>query len=190
MRLDDKQFERFHAMMIDFGHQYNLNVRCLRFKDNPQRCEIKFITDYSRMDGPTYEVNFFEVCSLTEAAAPIMADIMVKFNLTKSGCCVEIKDVIFNPPATIVFWADGTKTVVKDQGEGFDPEKGLAMAISKKALGNQGNYYNQFKKWTEKYEVPLCDELKDHFPSGRAFAKFIFDLTEAYKKDREKGSDI
>lgn len=64
----------------------------------------------------------------------------------------EIKNVIFNPPATIVFWADGTKTVVQARGEEFDPEKGLAMAISKKALGNQGNYYNQFKKWTKKYE--------------------------------------
>lgn len=67
----------------------------------------------------------------------------------------QIKNVIFNPPATIVFWADGTKTVVKTQEDDvFDPEKGLAMAISKKALGNQGNYYNQFKKWTEKYEGP------------------------------------
>ena len=60
-----------------------------------------------------------------------------------------IKDVIFNDPATIVFWMDGTKTVVKARdGEKFDPEKGLAMAISKKALGNnKSNYYNEFKKW-------------------------------------------
>lgn len=70
-----------------------------------------------------------------------------------SICRDAIKNVIFNPPATIVFWADGTKTVVKTQeGDDFDPEKGLAMAISKKALGNQGNYYNQFKKWTGEYE--------------------------------------
>ena len=60
----------------------------------------------------------------------------------------EIKDVIFNEPATIILWADGTKTVVKCQeGEGYDPEKGMAMAISKKALGNKGNYCEVFKKW-------------------------------------------
>ena len=59
----------------------------------------------------------------------------------------KIKNVIFDDPATIVFWEDGTKTVVKAQDEEFDPEKGLAMAISKKALGNQGNYCNEFKKW-------------------------------------------
>lgn len=64
-----------------------------------------------------------------------------------------IKEVIFNPPATIVFWNDGTKTVVKCQNdEVFDTEKGLAMAISKKYFGNKGSYCNQIKKWTEKYE--------------------------------------
>ena len=63
----------------------------------------------------------------------------------------SIKNVIFNDPATIVFWSDGTKTVVKTQwNECYDPEKGLAMAISKKALGNKGNYYNTFKKWLPK----------------------------------------
>ena len=68
---------------------------------------------------------------------------------------LAIKKVIFNSPATIVFWDDGTKTVVKCENEEYDPEKGLAMAVAKKALGNQGNYYNQFKKWLpEKEEGP------------------------------------
>lgn len=50
---------------------------------------------------------------------------------------VEIKKVIFNEPATIVFWTDGDKTIVKcSDDEIFDPEKGLAMAVSKKMLGS------------------------------------------------------
>lgn len=61
-----------------------------------------------------------------------------------------IKKVIFNDPATIVIWYDGTKTVVKAHDEEFDPEKGLAMAISKKFFGNKGNYFNEFKKWLPK----------------------------------------
>lgn len=60
----------------------------------------------------------------------------------------EIKRVVFNEPATIVFWSDNTKTVVKCQdGDIYDPEKGLAMAIAKKYLGNKGSYCNEFKKW-------------------------------------------
>ena len=62
-----------------------------------------------------------------------------------------IKNVIFNDPATIVMWSDGTKTVVKAENEPFDPEKGLAMAISKKNLGNKYDYYNTFKHWIKKY---------------------------------------
>lgn len=60
----------------------------------------------------------------------------------------KIEKVLFKDPATIVFWKDGTKTVVKAQRkEKYDPEKGLAMAIVKKILGNKGNYYNEIKKW-------------------------------------------
>ena len=58
----------------------------------------------------------------------------------------KIRNVILNDPAVIIVWEDGTKTVVKAQGEKFDPEKGLAMAISKKALGNKHSYYGVFLK--------------------------------------------
>ena len=61
---------------------------------------------------------------------------------------VKIKDVIFSDPATVVFWNDNTKTVVKTRGgEKYDKEKGLAMAIVKKITGNTSNYYNIFKEW-------------------------------------------
>ena len=61
---------------------------------------------------------------------------------------VKIRDVIFSDPATVVFWSDNTKTVVKTRGsEKYDKEKGLAMAIIKKITGNTGNYYNIFKEW-------------------------------------------
>ena len=59
---------------------------------------------------------------------------------------MDIERVIFNDPATIVIWKDGTKTVVKCRNEPYDPEKGLAMAIAKKARGNRGSYYGVFKE--------------------------------------------
>jgi len=60
----------------------------------------------------------------------------------------EIKTVIFNDPATIVIWSDDSKTVVKCQpGDTYSKELGLAMCISKKFLGNKGNFNEEFKKW-------------------------------------------
>ena len=63
----------------------------------------------------------------------------------------RIKDVKFSGPATIVFWTDGTKTVVKcRKGDKFDPEKGIAMACAKKLLGNEDGYHKEIAKYTDK----------------------------------------
>lgn len=92
----------------------------------------------------------------------------------------EIKNVIFNNPATIVFWSDGTKTVVKCQYDDvFDREKGLAMAICKKVFGNKGNYCNQLKKWLPKEEEPK-------WSNPYAKAEPLWDqITEAFRKAGE-----
>lgn len=73
---------------------------------------------------------------------------------------LNIKNVIFNDPATIVFWADGTKTIVKcSEDDIFDPEKGLAMAICKRALGDK--FRKTFSKWVpEEEKKDLKIELK------------------------------
>lgn len=63
----------------------------------------------------------------------------------------SIKNVIFNPPATVVYWTDGTKTVVKcNENDIFDPEKGLALAVAKRCAGNRGAYYTEIRHWVKK----------------------------------------
>lgn len=72
---------------------------------------------------------------------------------------IGIKNVYFNEPVTVVLWEDGTKTIVRSgKKDIYDPEKGLAMAIAKKALGNNGNYYDEFKKWLPKHEVKTANK--------------------------------
>ena len=64
-----------------------------------------------------------------------------------------IKTVHFSGPVTVVIWDDKTKTVVRCNNENVDYEKGLAMAIAKKALGTNksgSNYYDIFKKYLPK----------------------------------------
>lgn len=105
----------------------------------------------------------------------------------------EIKNVIFNDPATIVFWEDGTKTVVKCQdGDEFDPEKGLAMAIAKKAYGNKGNYCNKMKKWLPKEEsVGTNSSLRSIFvPQEFTFNIDIDKLSKSFKKGVSDALDI
>ena len=83
-------------------------------------------------------------------------------NATESPLCpaLTIKQVIFNEPATIVIWSDNVKTVVKcGEDEKFDPEKGLAMCVAKRAWGNKYNYFIPFKKYCSKYKPKKIEKL-------------------------------
>ena len=96
----------------------------------------------------------------------------------------EPEKVIFNDPATIVFWKDGTKTVVKAVYEPFDKEKGLAMAIAKKALGNEGKYFNVFKKFINESDKVKkggkCSKCKTDPPAIDYHDKLNDALQQAY----------
>ena len=102
----------------------------------------------------------------------------------------DIEKVIFNPPATIVIWKDGTKTVVKCNGEKFDQEKGLAMAISKRALAVGNRYHKTFKKWCKEEDDfsefksvdILVDEISEDKPLRVGEKVIVF----ATKKELEE----
>lgn len=90
-----------------------------------------------------------------------------------------IKTVIINDPATIIFWKDGTKTVVKcNKGDKFDPEKGIALCVMKKVYGNKGKFNDIFKKYIpdevyECYKEPTVEETLESivYPKRRRTRK-------------------
>lgn len=97
-----------------------------------------------------------------------------------------IENVIFNPPATIVFWSDKTKTVVKCdyEYEAYDPEKGIAMAIAKKLMGdNKGHYYELFKHWRKKWDEQkeAAEDIKIDIPKS-PIEKLANSITNAFTK--------
>lgn len=118
-----------------FRHMINKINRIKKELDDEREYSNSMLTT----DSAVYNYNRTDIPSNT---------IKEKLNIA-FGCHIE--KVIFNPKATIVFWSDHTKTIVKlDKDDKRDDEKGLAMAISKKFLGNKSNYYNEFRKWLNK----------------------------------------
>lgn len=63
---------------------------------------------------------------------------------------LKVTKVIYHNPATIVFWSDGTKTVVKcDKNDTYDPEKGFYIACAKKLFGNNYKAVGRINKALE-----------------------------------------
>lgn len=62
---------------------------------------------------------------------------------TATAPTLKMERVIFAPPATIVFWEDGDKTVVKcDEKDTYDPQTGLMLCWMKKLLGGKSRALN------------------------------------------------
>ena len=147
-----------YGILDDFSKAYGVTIE---LKEKPLTPEPELTI---RDPGNLWVSRHKLVTRTHSELASILDQVRRKYNLEVNWCLrasmidssklPEIKDVIFNEPATIIIWKDGTKTVVKCQeGENYDPEKGMAMAISKKALGNKGNYCEVFKKWLPEEEV-------------------------------------
>lgn len=65
---------------------------------------------------------------------------------------LTVRRVIFNDPATVIYWSDDTRTVVKCQpGDKFDPELGFLLAVCKKVCGNNGRYNELLRKYVPGY---------------------------------------
>ena len=69
-----------------------------------------------------------------------------------------VQEIIFNPPATIIKWIDGTKTVVKcSKNDRYDKYLGFAAAVVKKMFGSG----SQVDKFIRSVAVPEKENKKD-----------------------------
>lgn len=118
-----------------------------------------------------------------------------KNDLVLFGMCrVSIRKVIFNDPATIVLWSDGSKTVVKCGPEDtYDMEKGLAMAIVKKMAGNDNRFHKVFKQYPKKKKkepgsVSAISDMMAGLNQAAAIAtKTVHELAHMAARKAERG---
>lgn len=109
-------------------------------------------------------------------------------------CRVSIRKVIFNDPATIVLWSDGTKTVVKCGPEdSYDMEKGLAMAIVKKMAGNDNRFHKVFKQYPKKKKKEpgsvgsIADMMTGLNQAAAIATKTVHELTHIVASKAKRG---
>ena len=98
----------------------------------------------------------------------VAEDIIIEFS---SFYNLEIEKVVFNPPYTVLNFHDGSKEIVKTDGiDDYNPEVGLAMAISKRVFGSRGNFMKFVDKHTKKVKCSHCQSVaKFNYERGLYF---------------------
>ena len=72
----------------------------------------------------------------------------IEFDLAKY--IPEVERIIYHEPATIVFWSDGTKTVVKCMKEQeFNKYYGFIAALAKRVFGSNSAVERIIRKYGE-----------------------------------------
>lgn len=163
MKFTNDVAKRCEDMLKTFANKNRIDVDA-EHAEFRKESQVRFGDHRFMRPVETYFIKWDEARSLSEVCTNIFVDLTRKWNLDGYNMykAFEIKNVIFNYPATVVLWEDGTKTVVKCQeGDEYSKETGLALCIAKKALGNQGNFNEVFKKWipeeNESEEIPPED---------------------------------
>lgn len=110
-------------------------------------------------------VNSIEIVSENVGYLNAVREVRMKVCDFNNASLPEVKKVIYNDPATIIFWTDGTKTVVKCQeGDIYSKEIGFKTAYLKKMLGNDNAFNKEINKWVPKEE-----------PSNRVAKSYTYD---------------
>lgn len=132
----------------------NYKVRCVGYKRKERYFTVGKV--YDVVDGKITNDN-----GITYNGSVDVIEFLSKwYKFEKITDDSIISRVIFNNPATIILWADGTKTIAKTHGDdAFDPEKGFAVACAKKLLGNGDAFRMEFAKWATEAE-PNIDGFK------------------------------
>lgn len=77
-----------------------------------------------------------------------------KENLRKFAIKIEPKRILQNGPVTVVFWGDGTKTIVRrSENSADDPYSAFCAALAKKIYGNNSRVKKILEKKTVKAKV-------------------------------------
>jgi len=104
-----------------------------------------------------------------------------------------VKRIVFNPPATIVFWFDGTKTVVKcGKDQPFNPYYGFCAALAKRMLGHNcaiNRHIDEYVVQMDRKAAQKYEESYSKFNNEKAIEKCVDacrKVQEDFRKELEK----
>lgn len=129
--------------------------------------------------------------AITEKTSTYIDTYETTFTISKGYKIPEVREIRYNGPATIVFWEDNTKTVVKVQpGEiCYDPDKAFAMAVCKKLFGNKFNrHLTEAQKAFKKCYEEECEKECIRFDNLVTMVRNMFSPSANSDPEDKKGN--
>ena len=159
----EKKYVDYLGHEIAIPPHFNGDWVCYDGPDAPSNYpRIRFIASVGTKPDPESEKareEFLKTLTLFNIRNTVYGLPSASFEKSKMTYgCPGIKKVIFNEPATIVIWDDGTKTVVKcSEGDTYSEWSGLAFCICKKLMGDE--FHKVFKHWSDRDDIrkPIYD---------------------------------
>lgn len=154
--------------------------------------------DTDNLDRTSMHPNLFHdfsLCQTKDAPWPVFTHIDIrKLEKEKNDMNTKTKTinfcvnkVIFNGPATVVIWGDGTKTVVKcADGDSYSKWAGFAMCIAKRLYGD--DFHRQFRHWCG-VEDDIPKKNAGDCASVSEAASFACDAFETFGKNASECID-
>lgn len=114
------------------------------------------------------------------------------FGFTPKYAVPGIKDIIVNPPVTVVLWDDDTKTVSRpEEGEGYDMYTGFMACVCKKLFGSVSAAKRVFaehdttakkaQKQREKEEAKARNAAREETARNRKHRRLVKEYVEKIK---------
>lgn len=150
------------------SHYREYDVECFKCLNQYRPCEFIFILRTPTHDDSPDSLRYYryyknDIEATLEAARNIHPCLIPKLHY--------IEKVICQPPATIIFWSDGSKTVVKTEStDEYDIEKGVLYAIIKR-ISSKKEYENWLKTIDQICDINLSPNSME-FIDGITFTNF------------------
>lgn len=123
----------------EYGGKYTGKLGIVkRFTDDRVGVEFAGLKNHASKYGLFWFNKENVTPSLNDGIIPAaLAKAFLNFTFGAPRVSLGVKQVIFSGPKTIVFWIDGTKTIVScGEGDSNDPYAGFCAAVTKRVFGS------------------------------------------------------
>lgn len=172
------------ARTLDDGQPHEIQINATSIEKIPRKPKEEEAITMGVRSGKTYLTQIGRCKNKDNGFDSVIYQMEKKRKFTEGGNTmkkIDVEKIIFNGFKTIVFWNDGTKTIVSMSQEerNFDPEDAFRAAYTKKMFGTNSKIKRIIKEKSniEQHQRIVEEKLKEELAKiSQDYDKFMREL--------------